>query len=83
MYYNLEVLKSFCLIYATATVKINMNEHDNHKGQRHRTISFPQIRTMKDQLEAIADYYWVCEEKKRRKKVRATLPKDWKGIVLD
>lgn len=58
-----------------------MNEQDNHKGQRHRTISFPQIRTMEDQLEAIADYYWVCEKKRKKKnRVRATLPKEWKGI---
>ncbi len=27
-------------------------------------ISFPLIRTMEDQLEAVADYYWVCGGKK-------------------
>ncbi len=40
------------------------------------TISFPLIRTMEDQLEAVADYYWVCGGKR----LRATLPKDWKGM---
>jgi hypothetical protein len=31
---------------------------------------------MHDQTEAAADYYWVCGGKR----LRATLPRDWKGI---
>lgn len=76
MYYDSRVIKSFSLIYATSTVKTNMTTIKVKDNFTEATISFPLIRTMEDQSEAVADYYWVCGGKR----VRATLPKDWKGI---
>ncbi len=76
MYYDSTVLKSFSLIYATATVKTNMSIIKVKDNCTEATISFPLISTMEDQLEAVADYYWVCGGKR----LRATLPKNWKGI---
>ncbi|XP_058609545.1 uncharacterized protein LOC131525671 [Onychostoma macrolepis] len=76
MYYDSRVLKSFSLIYATATVKTNMTVIKVKDNCTEATISFPLISTMEDQLEAVADYYWVCGGKR----LRAILPKDWKGI---
>ncbi len=76
MYYDSRVLKSFSLIYATATISTNMSIIQIKDNCPKATISFPLIRTMEDQLEAVADYYWVCGGKR----LRATLPKDWKGM---
>ncbi|XP_016396857.1 uncharacterized protein LOC107730522 [Sinocyclocheilus rhinocerous] len=76
MYYASGVLKSFSLIYATATVKINMTIITIKDNCTEATISFPLISSMEEQSEAVADYYWVCGGRR----LWATLPKGWKGI---
>ncbi len=76
MYYDSRVLKSFSLIYATATISTNMSIIQVKDNCTKATISFSLIRTMEDQLEAVADYYWVCGGKR----LRAIWPKDWKGM---
>lgn len=55
MYYDSRGLKSFSLIYATATISTNMSIIQIKDNCPKATISFPLIRTMEDQLEAVAD----------------------------
>ncbi|XP_048034381.1 uncharacterized protein LOC125260187 isoform X2 [Megalobrama amblycephala] len=76
MYENPNVHKAFSRIYATATVNINMTVITTKEACENATLAFPIIDQFEAIDEAIADHFWICGGKR----LRATLPKGWKGI---